>query len=218
MLNTTFAKLHEHGACPEGYQKLARSLGGINKYGKDTLIPLDKIIESNGLQDTIWTLRATTESAENLLVEFACRCAEHVLHFYEDKYPDDKRPRRAIETTLVCITDKSPEARAAARAARDAAWNAARAAWDARDAAWAAARDAAWNAAWAGDAAWNAAWDARDAAWAAARDAAWNAARAAAEDAAGDAAWNAARAAAEDAAGDIEEKWQIEQFLELLNK
>ena len=176
MLNTTFAKLHKHGACPEGYQKLARSLGGINKYGKDTLIPLDKIIESNGLQDTIWALRATTESSENLIIEFACQCAEHVLHFYTDKYPDDKRPQLAIEAARVCITDKSEAARAAA--------------WDA-----------------AGDAAWEAAEDARDAA----RAAAW-----AGAEAARTAAWNARTAAG--AAGDIEEKWQIEQFLELLNK
>ena len=110
MLFTTFKKLHEHHACTEVYQKLARSLGGVNEYGKDTLIPLDKIIESNGLQDTIWSLRATTESSENLLIEFACRCAEHVLHFYEDKYPDDKRPRLAIEAARQCITNKSPAA------------------------------------------------------------------------------------------------------------
>ena len=192
MLFTTFKKLHEHHACTEGYQKLARSLGGVNEYGKDTLIPLDKIIESNGLQDTIWSLRATTESSENLLIEFACRCAEHVLHFYEDKYPDDKRPRRAIETTLVCITDKSPEARAAAWAARDAAGAATVAARAARaateDAAW-AARDAARAATWAAEAA---AWAARDAA----RAADW----------------------AAEAAGDAEEKWQTEQLLELLRK
>ena len=137
MLNTTFAKLHEHGACPEGYQKLARSLGGINKYGKDTLIPLDKIIESNGLQDTIWTLRATTESSENLIIEFVCQCAEHVLHFYTDKYPDDKRPQLAIEAARVCITDKSEAAEDARAAAGDAAW-----AGDARTAARAAARAA----------------------------------------------------------------------------
>ena len=130
MLFTTFNKLHKNHACTEGYQKLARSLGGVNKYGKDTPISLDKILESNGLQDTIWSLRATTESSENLLIEFACRCAEHVLHFYEDKYPDDKRPRRAIETTLVCITDKSPEAAAAAWAAAEDAKAAAGAARD----------------------------------------------------------------------------------------
>ena len=199
MLHTTFRKLHEYGACTEGYTKLARSLGGVNKHGKDTAIPLDKIIESNGLQDTIWTFRAVIEPADDLLIEFACRCAEHVLHFYEDKYPDDKRPRKAIEAARVCITDKSPEAAAA--------WAAARAA--ARDAAWAAAWAAARAA--AGAAAWAAAWAAAGAAaGAAARAAAWAAAGAAARDAAG--------AAAGAAAGDAEEKWQTEQLLELLRK
>ncbi len=139
MLHTTFAKLHKAGACREGYTKLARSLGGVNKYGKDIPIPLNKVIESNGLQDTIWTFRATIETSDDLLIEFSVRCAEHVLHFYEDKYPDDKRPRKAIETARVCITDKSPEARVAARVAvRDAAEDAAWAAEDARAAAGAA--------------------------------------------------------------------------------
>ena len=165
MLHTTFNKLHENGACIEGYQKLAKSLDGVHKYGKDTPIPLGKIIESNGLQDTIWTLRATIEPSEDLLIEFACRCAEHVLHFFEDKYPTDKRPRLAIEAARYCITDKSPKA----AAARDAAWAAARAAaWDAAG----AARDAAWDA--AGAAAW-AAWAAAGDAWAAAGTAAGDA-------------------------------------------
>ncbi len=170
MLFTTFNKLHKNHACREGYTKLARSLGGVNEYGKDTPISLDKIIESNGLQDTIWSLRATTESSENLLTEFVCRCAEHVLHFYEDKYPDDKRPRLAIEAARQRITSKSPAAMAAATVAATAAATAA--ATDA--AAWAAARAAAWAAA-------------RAAAKAAATDAAAWAAATAAATAAGDA-------------------------------
>jgi hypothetical protein len=183
MLYTTFRKLHEHGACKSGYAKLSRSLGGVNKYGEDTLISLDKIIESNGLHDTIWALRALIKPADDLLIEFACRCAEHVLHFYEDKYPDDKRPRKAIEAARVCITDKSQEAIDARDAAGDAAWDAA------GDAAWAAA----WAARAARDAAWAAAWAAARAAAKSARDAAWadaGAARAA------ESALAAARAAA----------------------
>jgi hypothetical protein len=148
MLYTTFRKLHEHGACTEGYRKLAESLSGVNKYGKDTPIPLDKILESNGLADTIWTLRATKESSENLTIEFTCRCTENVLHFFEDKYPDDKRPRLAIEAARRYITDKS--------AAGDAAWAASAAGAAAWAAAWAdsaAAGDAAWaDSAAAGDA------------------------------------------------------------------
>lgn len=57
---------------------------------------------------------------------FACDCAEHVLHIYEKCYPDDKRPREAIEVVRKWIRG---EVDAAARAA-----------------AWAAARDAAWAA------------------------------------------------------------------------
>ena len=33
------------------------------------------------------------------LVSYACDCAEHVLAIFEAKYPTDKRPRAAIETT-----------------------------------------------------------------------------------------------------------------------
>ena len=76
---------------------------------------------------------------------FACWCAEQVLPIYEKDYPNDKRPRHAIDSAR-----RYAEGLATAKelsAARDAA----------RAAAWDAARDAAWDAAWA-------------AAWAAARD------------------------------------------------
>jgi len=128
MLHTTFAEAKENNACIESYRKMGGALGGITKYGKDTPIPLDKVIEVCGLDDATWALRCTLEPSENFAIEFACRCAEHVLHFYEDKYPNDKRPRKAIEEARKCLTDKSPAARAAA-------WDAARAAWAA---AWAA--------------------------------------------------------------------------------
>ena len=154
MLHTTLNKCHEAGACKAGYRKLAKYLGGITTYGKDTPIPLSKIVESNGLLDAIWTLRCTLEPSKDIQIEFACRCAEHVLHFYEDKYPNDDRPRKAIEAARACITDKSQAAEAAAWAARAAAWaaraasgaaGAARAAGAAEAAAW-AVRAAAWAA------------------------------------------------------------------------
>ncbi len=168
MLHTTFKKLKENNACVSRYRKFAICKGGVKRYGQDTPIPLTDVLDVCGLRDALWCLRCTIEPPENILIEFACRCAEHVLHFYEDEYPDDKRPRQAIETARACITDKSAWA---ARAAGDAAWDAgdaARAAWaagDAAEAAWAAAR-AAWAARAAGDAA-RAAGDARAAAWAA---------------------------------------------------
>jgi len=129
---------------------------------------------------------------------FAADCAEHVLSIYEKKYPDDDRPRNAIEAVRKYANGKIT--REELDAVGDSAWAAAWAAvgdsaWDAAgDAVGTAARAAAW-AAWGG-AAWAAA---RDAAWAAALAAAWNSAWAAV----GDSAWDAARAA--------EGKWQTER-------
>jgi hypothetical protein len=40
----------------------------------------------------------TLQDADHrLLAEWAANCAQHVLHFFEAKKPDDDRPRRAIE-------------------------------------------------------------------------------------------------------------------------
>ena len=93
---------------------------------------------------------------------FAADCAEHVLRFFESKYPNDLRPRKSIEAARDFANGKID---AAARAAAgDAARAAARAAAGdaARAAAWAAAGAAAGDAAW--DAAWAAAWAAAGAA------------------------------------------------------
>jgi len=111
-------------------------------------------------------------------VLLACLFAEDVLPIFEKKYPDDNRPRRAIEIARLWCAGKATLD--AIRAAWDAAWAAAEAA------AGAAARDAAWAAA---EAAAGAA--ARDAAWDAAEATAWDAAWAAAGAAARDAAWAA---------------------------
>ena len=66
---------------------------------------------------------------------FACDCAERVLPIFENYYPKDNRPRKAIEVARQFADGKASEeelraARAAARAAAGPAW----AAW----AAWAA--------------------------------------------------------------------------------
>ena len=106
-------------------------------------------------------VRLVGVTTEQNLRLFACDCAEDVLHFFEDKSPDDLRPRNAIETSRRYANGEST--REELNAARDAAW----------DAAWAATWAAAWAATWA--AARDAAWDTAQAAtWAAARDAAWD--------------------------------------------
>jgi hypothetical protein len=147
-LHTTFAEIKKHNPCTDGYKKLDKNLGGIAKYGRKTPITLMQILDSNGVQDAIWSLRCGMD--EKFARLFACDCAERVLHLFEAKYPNDDRPRKAIEVaqrfangdaTTEELTAAWDAARDAARAAaRDAAWDAARAA--ARGAAWDAARGA----------------------------------------------------------------------------
>ena len=58
-----------------------------------------------------------------LLVRWAADCAEHVLPLFTARYPDDDRPRRAIETVRAWARGEASvgEARAAAFAAHAAA-------------------------------------------------------------------------------------------------
>jgi len=73
---------------------------------------------------------------------YAADCAEMVLPIYEDKHPDEDRPRRAIEVARAYARGEATDKQlAAAGAAAGAAWAAAGAARDAAGAAWAAAWD-----------------------------------------------------------------------------
>ena len=151
-LHTTFNLLKLKGACGqkrgsgEGYDKLAQYLGGVTKYGKNTPIPLSRIVESNGLADALWCLQAVSPEQEKerdaIARLFACDCAEHVLHYFEDNYPEDKRPRQAIEAARRLMAGAITSKELAA--AGTTAW----------DAAWAASGDAARAAAWDADRQW----------------------------------------------------------------
>jgi hypothetical protein len=176
-LTTTFKRLRAAGACKTRYKFLRAALKGV----KDTKpINLLTILETNGFDDALWALQATTENCDTVARLMAADFAEEVLPIWQ-KYSADKRPELAIKAARDFAHGRITASERAA--AGDAAWDVAGAA------AWAAAGAAAWAAAWA---------TAGAAAWAAARDAAWAAAR----DAAGDAAWDDAGDAARDAARD----------------
>jgi hypothetical protein len=122
-----------------------------------------------------------------IAVQWAAECAKRVLRHYEDRYPEDKRPREAIQAALKWAKDPTEANRnAAATAAADAA-----AAYAAAAAAYAAAYAAATATAYAAYAAYAAA----------------NAAAAA----------NAYAAAAAAAAREKEREWQSDRLLELLD-
>jgi len=100
----------------------------------------------------IWLLRQTQSIDRQTSVKLACLWAEHVLSIYESKYPDDKRPRLAIEAAKAWADNPTDEKLALVKLAADEAWKARRA-----DAAAADAAAAAYAAAYAAYAAYAAA-------------------------------------------------------------
>jgi len=136
-LTTTFTLLRKADACTEGYRRLAKHLGGVTKYGADTPIDLLTVLDSNGLQDTLWCLRATQQGADAQTVTrlFAIDCAERVLPLFEAKYPKDQRPRQAILAAKDYMAGKITRGALHASAAYAAAAYAAYDAYDAYDAA-----------------------------------------------------------------------------------
>ena len=164
MMQTTLRKIRAAGPCGMqlvdgqrvGYLKLRHHLG--KDYGDDTPVDIATILDSNGLDDALWCLRAVDGHAREMRL-YAVWCAREVQSLL-----NDPRSLTALDV--------------AERYANGAASN------DELAAAWAAAGKAAW-AVWGTSAAWNAAEAAaasaaEDAAEAAA-DAAW-AAGAAAKD------------------------------------
>ena len=172
-MTTTLRKIRAAGPCGMrledgqrvGYLKLRHHLG--KGYGDATPVDIATILDSNGLDDALWCLRAVDGHAREMRL-YAVWCARQVQSLMED-------PR---SVTALDVAERyangaaSDDELAAARDAASAAstWAAASAA-----SAWAAARDSARAAAWcAARAAASAAsaWAAASAASAAACDAA----------------------------------------------
>jgi hypothetical protein len=177
----TFRQAREAGACQGSYSRMARHVGGIRAWGKDRPVPIETVLDVCGLDDALWALKAVGEN--RLLRLWAADCAERVLPLWEDQFPDDNRPRRAIKVARAFARGEVGRstlgaARTAAAVAREAARDiAAVAAWGARAAAWAAAWDAASTVA-AGDFACSACAADAAATRGVARAAAWGAERA----------------------------------------
>ena len=140
MIYTTLNKIRAHDPCSDGWAKLLRNLN--KTMADDEPLSLLTILNSNGLDDALWCLRAVDGHQREMRL-YAVWCARQVQHLINDSYllaELDMAEQRAYGN----CTDH--ELSAASAAAWDAAWDAARAAASA--AAMDAAMDAAWDAAW----------------------------------------------------------------------
>jgi hypothetical protein len=177
IMKTTLNKIREQHPCSEGWEKLLKHLGKTK--ADDEPLPLLTILESNGLDDALWCLRAVDYFDREIRL-FAIACARDVQHLMRDD-----RSIAALD-----VAERYANGKATENELKDAASDALDAA-EAADAARVAAMEAAWDAAWvaayaarraARDAARYAAGSAANAAWVAASDAAADAANAAMSD------------------------------------
>ena len=118
MIYTTLNKIRSHGPCPDGWTKLLRHLGKTQ--ADDEPLALATILDSNGLDDALWCLRAVDGHQREIRL-YAVWCARQVQHLLTDP--------RSLNALDVAERHANGEA---TDDELDAAWGAA---WDAAGAA-----------------------------------------------------------------------------------
>jgi hypothetical protein len=103
-MDTTLNKIKEHSPCKESWIKLLDSLNKTT--ADDDPLELKYILDTLGVNDAIWSLRSL-EGMDKEVRLFSCDCADSVLHIFEDKHPNDDRPRRAIEVSRLYANGKA---------------------------------------------------------------------------------------------------------------
>jgi len=163
-MRTTLNKIRAHSPCRDGWEKLLRHLN--KTAADDEPLPLEEILNSNGLGDALWCLRAV-EGRDREIRLYAVWCARQVQHLMSDPCSVAALDVAERYARGQASLEEMEAASAEWEAARSAAWEAARE--SAREsvtcasiAAWEAAREAA-------SVAWEAGWEARTAAAAAAK-------------------------------------------------
>ena len=105
--------LIEQSACSEGVE-------WFSKYtGKTEAASLLKSLMAEEKHDWAnWLIERVMSRKQKL--QYAIYAAEQVIGIYEKKYPDDDRPRTAIDAAKAVLKNDTKKNRAAARAAGDA--------------------------------------------------------------------------------------------------
>jgi hypothetical protein len=140
MITTTLNKISALSPPKDEWEKLLKHLGKV--VADDEPLRFSTIAESNGLSDAMWFLRSICPEYDKDVILFFADCAEAVLHIYEEQYPEDVRPRQAIEGARKFANGEIKAT--SLEALLEAAWEAA---GDASGAAtWAESGSASWDA------------------------------------------------------------------------
>ena len=149
-LTSTLNLIRANRPCARGWKTLTKALG--SDFDSDAEINLLQILEINGVQDMLWCLRATKEDSKKIASQLSIEFAEQTLPIFERHYPNDNRPRVAIQAARDFAAGKITQeelaaGRMGAYAAADVAYAAAHAAHAVAAAYAADAADAVANAA-----------------------------------------------------------------------
>lgn len=110
--------LEKRNACKPSLEHVCNN----NYIGLDIVLFLEKLMKEGRLSDAIWLITRYMNKRQNVL--YAIFAAEQVLPIFEEKYPNDDRPRKAIEAAKDYVKrpcKKTIHAAAAAHAAYAAA-------------------------------------------------------------------------------------------------
>ncbi len=108
MITLTLRQIRDHKPCKDGWPKLVKNLGGLEKYGLDTPVTFEQIYKSNGYSDTFWALQCIGIEHENLIRHLTVDYAESVKHLMTDggslnalvvarKYADGKASKEQLK-------------------------------------------------------------------------------------------------------------------------
>lgn len=76
-MKTTLNKIRSHSLCAGGWEKLLKNLGKTK--ADDEPLAITTILESNGIDDALWCLRAVDGYQKEMRL-FAIECARSVQH------------------------------------------------------------------------------------------------------------------------------------------
>ena len=113
-MKTTLDEIRKHNPCADGWEKLLKYL--CKTKADDEPLAITTILDSNGLQDALWCLRAV-EGKDREIRMFAVWCARQVQHLLKDQ--------RSIDA--IYVAEKYANGQATQDeldAARDDAWSA----------------------------------------------------------------------------------------------